>query len=338
MVGRDDALVFWSMGREAVRLVREIAARPEVGVPFHPGIVHADHRRAHVRETHAYAERLARDYGYEKIRPLSRSALREIVASPAYHGGALDEGGGHLDPLAYALGLARLAEGAGVTIHETSRVQRIVRGDELRLETDRAVVRAHWGVIGCNGYLGALVPEVGRYVMPINNFVAATEPLGRDAAEALIAGNRAVADSRFVVNYFRLSDDHRLLFGGGETYSYRFPRDIAGLVRKRMVGVFPQLADAAIDFAWGGTLAITRTRMPHFARVTPNLLSLSGYSGHGVAMASLAGRIAAETVAGQAERFDLMARLPQPRFPGGRALRSPLLALAMAWYAARDRL
>jgi gamma-glutamylputrescine oxidase len=147
-----------------------------------------------------------------------------------------------------------------------------------------------------------------------------------------------VADSRFVVNYFRFSDDHRLLFGGGETYGYSFPRDIAALVRRPLLKVFPQLAGTRIDFAWGGTLAITRTRMPHFARVAPNVLSLSGYSGHGVGMATLAGRIAAETIAGQAERFDLMARLPAPRFPGGRALRTPLLALAMAWFALRDRL
>ncbi|RDC74494.1 FAD-binding oxidoreductase [Rhodovulum sp. 12E13] len=338
MVGRDDALALWAMGREAVRLVRETAERPEVGVPFHPGIVHADHKRAHVRETHAYVEKLARDYGYEKMRPLSKSGIREIVASRDYHGGALDEGAGHLDPLAYALGLARLAEAAGVRLFETSRVTRVERGAEVRLSTDRAVVRADWVVAGCNGYLGGLIPEVGRHVMPINNFVVATEPLGPEGQEALIAGNRAVADSRFVVNYFRFSDDHRLLFGGGETYGYRFPRDIAALVRRPMLKVFPQLAGTRIDFAWGGTLAITRTRMPHFARVAPNVLSLSGYSGHGVGMATLAGQVAAETIAGQAERFDLMGRLPAPRFPGGRALRTPLLALAMAWFSLRDRL
>ncbi len=338
LLGHDDSLALWAMGREAVRMVRDFAAHPDVAVPFHPGIVHADHRRGHVRETHAYAEKLARDYGYDRIRPLSRAEIRDIVASRAYHGGALDEGGGHLDPLAYALGLARLAEAAGVRIREMSRVRRIERGAELRLSTDRAVVRAPWAVVGCNGYLGGLLPEVGRAVMPINNFVVATEPLGADVQEALIAGNRAVADSRFVVNYFRFSDDHRLLFGGGETYGYRFPRDIAALVRRPMLKVFPQLADTRIDFAWGGTLAITRTRMPHFVRLEPNLLSLSGYSGHGVGMATLAGRIAAETIAGQAERFDLMARLPAPSFPGGRSLRTPLLALAMAWFALRDRL
>ena len=337
-LGRDDALALWAMGREAVRLVRTLARHPEISVPFHPGIVQAAHRRSQVREIHAYADRLARDYGYEGLRPLTREEIRAIVASPVYQGGALDEGAGHLDPLAFALGLARLAEKAGVRIHETSRVTRIDGGEEIVLETDRAVLRAPWAVVGCNGYLGGLLPQVGPYVMPINNFMVATEPLEPETREALIAGNRAVADSRFVVNYFRFSDDHRLLFGGGETYGYRFPEDIAGMVRRPLRKVFPQIADVEIDFAWGGTLAITRTRMPHFARLAPNLLSLSGYSGHGVGMATMAGQIAAETVAGQAERFDRMARVPAPRFPCGRALRAPLLALGMAWYALRDRL
>ncbi|MEM9250161.1 MAG: FAD-binding oxidoreductase [Pseudomonadota bacterium] len=338
MVGLDDALALWAMGRQAVALVRDLAERPEVAVPFHDGIVHADHKRGFVRESHAYAERLARDYGYDKLVPLSRTALREIVTSDAYYGGTLDMGSGHIDPLAFALGLARLAQKAGVQIHETSRVTQITPGDPVTLHTARATVRAAFAVFGCNGYLGRLDRKVAAHVIPINNFIVATEPLGPDGQDAVIAGNHAVADSRFVVNYFRFSDDHRLLFGGGETYGYRFPDDIAALVRKPLRKVFPQLADTRIDFAWGGTLGITATRMPHFARLQKNVLSLSGYSGHGVAMATLAGQIAAETIAGQAERFDVMARVPNPRFPGGSLLRTPLVALAMLWYGLRDRL
>ena len=338
MVGREDARALWQMGLDAVALVRELASDREVGVPFHDGIIHADHKRSYVRESHAYAERLARDYGYDKLTALDRAGIREILASDAYFGGVLDTGAGHIDPLAFAMGLARLAEAAGVRIYEGSRVRRIERGSELRFVTDKGEIRSPWGVLGCNGYLGALVPEVARRAMPINNFVAATEPMAPEMQEALIADNRAVADSRFVVNYFRFSDDHRLLFGGGETYSYRFPQDIAAMVRKRLQGVFPQLQDVEIDYAWGGTLAITQSRLPHFARVAPNLISLSGYSGHGVALATLAGQIAAETVAGQAERFDLMARVPTPAFPGGAALRWPLLVLGMTWFSLRDRM
>jgi gamma-glutamylputrescine oxidase len=338
MVGRDDAHALWEIGLQSVDLVRSLAARPEIGVRFRPGIVHADHKPGFVRDSHAYADKLRRDYGYDRVQPLTKAEIRDIVGSRAFFGGTLDTGSGHIDPLAFVLGLARLARAAGARVFETSRVRRIEQGARMTLHTDCATVRADHVVLACNGYLGGLEPQVAARVMPINNFIVATEPLGAERAEQLIAEDRAVADSRFVVNYFRLSEDHRLLFGGGESYGYRFPRDIAGQARRPMTRVFPDLADVKITHAWGGTLAITRTRMPHVARLRGNLLSFSGYSGHGVALATLAGQIAAEAIAGQAERFDVMARVPTPRFPGGAALRSPLLALAMAWFALRDRL
>jgi gamma-glutamylputrescine oxidase len=197
-------------------------------------------------------------------------------------------------------------------------------------------VRARHLVLAANGYLGGLNRHVAARVMPINNFIVATEPLG-PRAETLIRRGVAVADSKFVVNYFRLSPDGRLLFGGGESYGYRFP-DIAATVRRPMAQVFPDLRDVRIDYAWGGTLAITRSRLPCFARPAANILSASGYSGHGVAMATLAGRILAEAIAGQTERFDVLASLPTPPFPGGAALRWPILVLAMTWYSLRDRL
>ncbi|MEL6423735.1 MAG: FAD-binding oxidoreductase, partial [Pseudomonadota bacterium] len=169
-------------------------------------------------------------------------------------------------------------------------------------------------------------------------FIAATEPLGAEAAEDLIAGNIAVADSNFVINYFRRSSDHRLLFGGGENYSYRFPRDIAALVRKPLGRIFPQLADVRIDHAWGGTLAITSSRLPLFRQPASGLWSASGFSGHGVALAPMAGRLIAKAIEGETNGFDVMSRLPTLPFPGGRHLRHPLLVLAMSWYALRDRL
>jgi gamma-glutamylputrescine oxidase len=178
--------------------------------------------------------------------------------------------------------------------------------------------------------------NVAARVMPINNFIVATEPLG-ERAETLIRRGVAVADSKFMVNYYRLAPDGRLLFGGGETYGYRFP-DIEATVRKPLAQVFPDLAEVKIDYAWGGTLAITMNRLPYFARLGGNILTASGYSGHGVALSTLAGQMMAEAMAGQAERFDVMAGLPTPVFPGGGAFRSPLLVLAMTWYALRDRL
>ncbi|TYB80445.1 NAD(P)/FAD-dependent oxidoreductase [Maritimibacter fusiformis] len=337
MVGVERARALWGLAQEAVALTKDLAARhaPEAG--FAPGVIHADHRARYVPETHDYVRKLREEYGFEAIRALDRDELRALVGSDAYHGGSLDMAAGHLDPLAYALGLARAAAAAGVRVFERSRVVRVVEGDPVRVETGRAVVRAGHVLWAANGYLGHAEKRVAARVMPINNFIVATEPLG-DLARQLIAENHAVADSKFVINYFRLSPDGRMLFGGGESYGYRFPADIAAKARRPMVEIFPQLADAKIDYAWGGTLGITVNRMPHFARLAGNVLSASGYSGHGVAMATLGGKLMAEAVAGQAGRFDLMAEVPTPRFPGGTALRTPLLVLAMLWFSLRDRL
>ena len=172
--------------------------------------------------------------------------------------------------------------------------------------------------------------------MPINNFIIATEPLG-EAAVHILAKPIAVADTNFVVNYWRLSQDNRLLFGGGESYGYRFP-DIVKTVTKPMLEIYPQLAQTKIDYAWGGTLAITMNRLPNFQRLKGQIWSAAGYSGHGVAIATLAGKLMAQAIQGHSEGFDLMARLPQPRFPGGSLMRWPLLVLAMTWYSMRDRL
>ncbi|MGP3697464.1 NAD(P)/FAD-dependent oxidoreductase [Rhodobacter sp. NSM] len=336
MVGLEDARKLWELGEEAKALVHELIARHDMPVTFRPGIAHACRKASEVAHSHAYAEKLARDYGYHRIEPLDRDGIRRLVGSQAYVGGDIDRGAGHLHPLNFALGLARACAAAGVRIHERSLVGRIIHGPEAQIETAEGRVRAAHVVLAGNGYLGGLESSVAARVMPINNFIVATEPLGTRAADVLTEPV-AVADTRFVVNYWRLSEDGRLLFGGGESYGYRFP-DIERTVLKPMLQVYPQLRDVRITHAWGGTLAITMNRLPCFTRVAPNILSASGYSGHGVALATLAGRLMAEAVAGQAERFDLMASLPQPSFPGGAALRWPMLVLAMTWYSMRDRL
>jgi gamma-glutamylputrescine oxidase len=335
---RAAARLLWDMGEEAKALVRALVARHGIDCALKPGVIQAAHKPRLVAELHGEAERLSRDYGYDAISPLDREAMRAAVASGSYHGGTIDRGAGHLNPLNLALGLARAAAGAGARIHEASRATALEGRDPARVMTASGAVKARFVLLAGNGYLGQLAPEVASRVMPINNFIVATEPLGEARARALIRDDAAVADTRFVVNYFRLSEDRRLLFGGGESYGRRFPRDIAGLVRPRMLQVFPQLAKAAITHAWGGTLAITMDRMPAFQRLGRNVLSAGGYSGHGLALAVLAGRLMAEAVAGTASRFDALAALPQPRFPGGSAFRAPLLALAMGWYALRDRL
>lgn len=338
LVGDAQAMELWNLGRDAVALVRRLIDQHRIDCHFAEGVIHADHRQRFVRHSHAYVEKLRGKYGYDQIEPLDLHQMRAHVGSPAYYGGNLDKGAGHLHPLAYALGLARAAEAAGATIYENARVIRVREGDPIRVETADAKISARFLVVGCNGYHGDLFPELARRVMPINNFIAATEPLSEEAACDLIRDNHAVGDSRFVINYFRLSRDRRMLFGGGESYGYRFPADIAAKVRRPMLQIFPQLADTRIDYAWGGTLGITMSRLPYFQRLGGNILCAGGFSGQGVALATLAGSILAETVDGQASRFDVFAALPTPTFPGGTALRLPLLALAMTWYAIRDRL
>ncbi len=336
MAGRDHARQLWQLAEEAKQLVRDLIARHAMPVTFHEGIAHACWHPREVDHARAYAERLSRDYGYDRIAPLDRAQMAALTGSEAFAGGDIDHGAGHIHPLNFALGLARAAAAAGARIFEQSEVTGLAPGRPNRVETAQGTVTADHVILACNGYLGRLYPEVAARVMPINNFIIATEPLGA-AGETILPGNPAVADTKFVVNYWRKSEDGRLLFGGGETYGYRFPADIPALVLKPMLKIYPQLRGVKVDYAWGGTLAITMSRMPCFFR-QGTILSASGYSGHGVALATLAGRLMSEAIAGQTGGFDLMARLPLPRFPGGPALRAPLLVLAMTWYALRDRL
>ncbi|MCR9146249.1 MAG: FAD-binding oxidoreductase [Rhodobacteraceae bacterium] len=336
MVGRDEARKLWDLGQDAKALVKSLVAEHGIDCHLKPGIAHLGFTRAEMDEEHRYAAHLARHYDYE-IEPLDKDAGHALCPSPAYHGGTLDMGAAHLHPLAFAFGLARACVAAGVHIFERAEVQHIAEGSPATVQTDAGRVVADHVILAGNGYLGGLNRKVAARVMPINNFIAATEPLGAEAAKVL-ARDVAVADTKFVVNYFRLSHDKRLLFGGGETYGYRFPADIAALVRQPMTRIFPHLADVPIDYAWGGTLAITMKRLPYLARVAPNMLSASGYSGHGVGMATLSGKLMARAIAGDAAGFETMARLPTTPFPGGAALRAPLLVLAMSWFALRDRL
>jgi gamma-glutamylputrescine oxidase len=206
------------------------------------------------------------------------------------------------------------------------------------VRTGKGEVIARHVVLGCDGYLGNLEPRIASRIMPINNFIVATEPLGEERARSLIRDDVCVHDTRFVVNYFRLSADRRLLFGGGENYRAGFPPDIHAFVRPYVLKVFPQLADAAIEHAWGGALGISRTRLPHVGRLPPNVYFAQGFSGHGISIGTLAGELIAEAVAGTAERFDVLARLPAPAWPGGTLLRWPLLALGMLYYGLRDRI
>ncbi|WP_299691036.1 FAD-binding oxidoreductase [uncultured Tateyamaria sp.] len=335
MVGHDRARVLWDMGRAAVALVKALVAEHAIDCHLKPGLAWTAEHSSDVDDLHRYAEHMARHYDYP-LEVLDAAGFARFCPSPAYKGGILDWEPGHLHPLRYALGLARAAEAAGAVIYEGSAVHDISEGAKVTVRTDGGVVEADHLILACNGYLGGLSGQVAARVMPINNFVVATAPL--DDPDQVLAQDIAVSDGRFVVNYFRLSHDKRLLFGGGESYGYRFPRDIAAKVRKPMTEIFPHLADVPIDYAWGGTLAITMKRLPYLVRLAPNVLSASGYSGHGVGTATQAGQLMARAIQGDGDGFDTMAALPTIPFPGGTAMRTPLLALAMTWYSMRDRL
>ncbi len=337
MLGFEHAKRLWDIAEESKDTVRELVKTHNIQCDLRDGIAHTDWHASGVPSEHAYVEKLQRDYGYDKISTLDKVQVRELVGSEAYHGGTLDMGAGHLHPLNFALGLAKAAMDAGVNIYEKSEVTGVESGAAHKITTAAGTVNSAHLIYACNGYLGHLEGKVAAKVMPINNFIVATEPLGQKMAESLISQDVGIADSKFVVNYFRRSADNRMLFGGGETYGYRFPKDIKALVRKPMLEVYPQLADVKLDYAWGGTLGITMNRMPSFMRLSPTCYSLSGYSGHGVGMATMAGKIVARTIQGQAEQFDTMATVPAPGFPGGAHLRWPGLVLAMTWYSMRDR-
>ena len=336
--GLERSKQFWDFAEAAKAEIRERVARHEIPCDLQHGQVVGVHKQRYLGMAAEYAEALAERYDYPHTRALSREEVRGLVATDTFLEGFHDAQAMSLHPLNYVLGLARAARAAGVRVFENSRVTGYTRTDPATVSTANGHVEAAFIVLACNGYLGKLERRVAGKIMPINNFMIATEPLGRDRARGLIADRNCVHDTRFVVNYFRTSSDDRLLFGGGENYRKGFPQDITSFVRPYMLEIFPQLEDARIDYAWGGTLSVTVNRLPHVGRLAPNLFFGQGYSGHGVAIANFAGKVIAEAISGTADRFDVMASLPTHTFPGGTLLRYPGMVLAMLYFSLRDRL
>ncbi|MDA1062746.1 MAG: FAD-binding oxidoreductase [Proteobacteria bacterium] len=329
---------FWNFAEAAKTDIRERVAQHAIDCDLQYGQMLGVHKKRYLGMAAETCGALAERYDYPHARALSRDETRELVATDSFLEGMYDAKAMVIHPLNYALGLARAGIAAGVRIYEASRVLGYTRSDPATVTTATGQVNAAFIVLACNGYLGKLEPRVAGKIMPINNFVVATEPLDEQRASELIAGRFGVHDTRFVVNYFRLSQDHRLLFGGGENYRAGFPSDIAAFVRPNMLKLFPQLADVAIDYAWGGTLSVTVQRLPHVGRLQPNLFFAQGYSGHGVSIANFAGKIIAEAIGGTAERFDIFSSLPVLTFPGGTLLRYPGMVLGMLYYSLKDRL
>jgi gamma-glutamylputrescine oxidase len=339
LIGARDARRVWDMSVEALALLRQLIAQHTIDCDYVPGHLHVAIKPRQREELAAWHRSLHEDYGYRSVSLLDTEATRQLVASERYIAGLHDSNSAHIHPLKYVRGLAAAAQRAGVIIHEHSRALQYRRRDgALLLLTAAGELSCRQVVLAGNAWLGATAPALARRIMPVSTFIVATEPLGVTTAEALLPRNTAVADINWVLDYFRRSSDHRLLFGGRVSYSGLDPFGTAEATRRRMVRVFPMLEDARVEHAWGGYVDITLNRAPDFGRLDPGVYYLQGFSGHGIALTGLAGKLVAEAIAGDAERFDVFARIPHRPFPGGALLRRPALVLAMLWYRLRDLL
>lgn len=325
------------LANSAGDMVRQRITRHAIACDLRAGHFLAAARPSHLDAMKRELDVLQRLLGYDSARIVERADVGQHVASPGYHGGFYDAAGGHLHPLNYALGLAQAALAAGVRFFEDSPALFVSDGSPVTVRTASGTVTARHAVLATDTEMGELDGKQGRMAMPVANYNVATVPLPAEQARALIPGGAAVADSRFVLNYYRLSADNRLIFGGGERYTPRPPKDVAGFVRPYLERVFPQLAGVGIDFAWSGLVGVSRNRLPRLGR-RGNVFYAHGWSGHGVLLTTLAGALMAEALQGRAERFALLANLPGKPFPGGPLLRHPLYVLGMAWFALKDRL
>ncbi|CAB3785076.1 NAD(P)/FAD-dependent oxidoreductase [Pararobbsia alpina] len=328
----------WRMGQETIEIIRHRVEKHAIDCDLSFGYLHAGNKPRDEGELLAGRDAAARRFGYDRLTWVPKAEMGRYVQSDRYIGGLHDPDSGHLHPLNYTLGLARAARDAGVRIFENSFVTRLEQpaAGKHRASTAHGQVSAKFVVLACNAYLGKLAPATARKIMPVGTYVIATEPLGETRGNALMPADAAICDSRFVLDYFRMSPDRRLLWGGKVSYSTMQPPNLAQAMRRDMLKTFPQLDDVKIDYAWGGFCDITMNRAPHFGRLAPTVYFAQGFSGHGVNTTGLAGQLIAEAIAGQASRFDIFAKLEHRDFPGGAMLRMPALVLAMAWFRLRD--
>jgi gamma-glutamylputrescine oxidase len=335
LTGAEATKRLWDMSVEAVELLHGQIER--FGIPAAPvrGYLHAALKERQVRDLREEQEELAA-LGAPVGRLFTGADLQERLPSPRYIAALEDNIAGHIHPYNYTLGLAAAAQAAGAMLYAQAPVRKVEPGAKITLHVGGRRVTASYLLVAGGAYLGGLEKKLSGYIMPVGTYIMATEP--RDDVAGLIPGNEAVGDLNFVLDYFRRSPDNRMLFGGRVSYSTLPPPSLGASMLRRAVRVFPQLKDARVEYLWGGNVDISVNRAPHFGRLADNILFAHGFSGHGLALTGLAGKLAAEAIAGQAERFDLFARIPHARFPGGRALRTPALLLATSWFRLRDLL
>jgi gamma-glutamylputrescine oxidase len=334
-LGAAHARDLWNLTEESKALVRALIAKYAIDCALKDGLVIAAHDAAALRALAEDSAHLAKHYGYDS-RMMDAGEAAEKLGTDIYRGARLDMGGGHLHPLAFARGLAVAADAAGAVIWEHSPARNIeADGKRINIACNGGSVTADKVVLACDAFSGAIAPQLDPYIAHVESFIAATTPLPPHLAEQILPWDVAVADTRHVLDYYRKSCDGRLLFAGRESYFFE-PRDIAALVRPRMLRVFPALQDIHIEYAWSGTVGITATRMPHFGQLSERVFFAHGYSGQGVALAILGGKLLAEAALGKRERFDVFARVPAKKFFGGELLKKPMVAAALFAFKIAD--
>lgn len=336
-VGLADSKRLFDWSLEGLDLIKTRCAEFGIDCDWRDGHAHVPIKPRHITELKAWQRDLADNFGYP-LQWWEREQLQAVMPNERYPGALFDPRSGHLHPLKYTQGLAKAALALGVRIFEDSPVTALERGPTPRFQTAHGEVACDFAVLAGNAYVHGIAPELDAKIMPVGTYIGATAPLGEALARDLIRNDMAVADVNWALDYFRLSADHRLLFGGRASYSTLPPPDLAGTLRRRMTRVFPRLAGIEMEYVWGGYVDISLSRAPHWGRLGQNIYYAQGFSGHGIAATGLAGRILAEAIRGQAGRLDAFARIPHRDFPGGRLLRTPLLVAAMAWFKLRDAL
>ena len=338
--GFEKAKALWSIGEEAKYHAKDLIDKYQIQCDYKKGIAHPNHKKRYCDESKRYVDHMIDKYDYKDMVYLDDSEMREVTGSDTYFGGSYDEGEAHCHPLNYALGIARAAISAGAKIFENSAVLDYkVENDFVKVQTQSGSIKADRVILACNGYLGNLEKRLTSKILPMNNYIVATKPLDEETVQKINPRDIAFADSRFVINYFRLSADKRLLFGGGENYSKNLSKNIVPIVTRPLEKIYPFLKGVKIDYAWGGKLAITMNRLPVFAMLNnEKVIAAQGYSGQGVALASYSGKIVSDKIIGNGDTFDIMSKIPRKSFPGGRFLRNPSMKIGMLYYSLLDRI
>jgi gamma-glutamylputrescine oxidase len=335
--GAEAARELGAMAFEGAGIIRELVERYAIDCDLRRGGIFAAFNRRQLRALEKQKSEWAA-YGHDRLELLDRASIRDHVATDLYIGGLFDGWSGHVHPLNLVLGEAAAVEWLGGTIHEHSVVTGVESGDRPVVHTDGGRVRARAVVLCGNAYLGDTVPELRDRVMPVSTQVMATEALAPETIQRLFPTGICVEDCNYILDYYRPTSDNRILFGGGTIYGGVTPNDIVGKLRPHLARTFPELAHARIDYAWSGNFALTLTRIPHMGRLGDAVYFTHGYSGHGVTTTHLAGRLIAEAIDGEGERFETLAALRNYSFPGGRTLRVPLTMLGAWYYLAKEKI